>query len=269
MAAQARAAAGPHRLIAVAVICVSLLTPPVEARPALAAAGHESSRAPTMTQVELAAFGSRSARRRGLVPAREVRLVHSNAGVSFGPAIPGAVGTSAPRPTPVGTSSTSAIVAWSGPIRPVPGTPGPDVGEASTYGPGYAGLIAVPRRGRWLVRIIWHGRSVVRSTNDYGPDQRLFPDRVIDLDVATFEALSGEDWTRGILAPVTVQYLRYLGSDHAPQGAACAGWLARQASLRQRAVVSATAASATRAARRVRRGGPLGAPRVGSGSRSR
>ncbi len=190
MAAQARTAAASHRLIAVAVICVSLLTPPVGARPAMAAARHASSPAPTMAQVELAAFGSHSAR-------------HSI--------------DRAARPSAVGvvkavTSSTSAVVASSGPIRPVPGTPGPEIGEASTYGPGYAGLIAVPRRGRWLVRIIWHGRSVVRSTNDYGPDQRLFPDRVIDLDVATFEALSGEDWTRGILAPVTVQYLRYLGN---------------------------------------------------------
>ncbi len=90
--------------------------------------------------------------------------------------------------------------------------PSPEVGQASTYGPGYAGLIAVPRRGRWLVQIIWHGRYVIRATNDYGPDRRRFPRRVIDLDVATFQALSGQSWTRGILHSVTVVYLRYLGA---------------------------------------------------------
>lgn len=89
--------------------------------------------------------------------------------------------------------------------------PPPAVGEASTYGPGYPGLIAVPRHGRWLVEIIWHGRAVIRETNDFGPDPRVYPHRVVDLDVATFEALSGENWMQGILAPVTVVYLRYLG----------------------------------------------------------
>ena len=90
--------------------------------------------------------------------------------------------------------------------------PAPDLGQASTYGPGYPGLIAVPRRGRWLVQIIWHGRYVVRATNDYGPDRRVFPHRVIDLDVATFETLSGQSWTRGVLWSVRVVYLRYLGA---------------------------------------------------------
>ena len=89
--------------------------------------------------------------------------------------------------------------------------PGPDFGQASTYGAGYAGLIAVPHHGRWVVRITWHGRSVIRETNDYGPDQRIFPHRVIDLDAATFEALSGESWTKGLLSSVAVVYLRYLG----------------------------------------------------------
>lgn len=101
---------------------------------------------------------------------------------------------------------------FTGKVTRLAGMPAPEQGVASTYGPGYAGYIAVPRHGRWLVRIIWHGRYVVRATNDYGPDRRLFPDRVIDLDVATFQALSGQSWTRGILAPVTVVYLEYLGA---------------------------------------------------------
>jgi hypothetical protein len=218
MAAHARAAAAPHRLIAVAVICVSLLTPPVGVRPTLAAAAHGSGAVRMVARVELARFGGLAAHP-ALGPAARPATrpaLDLAAHPALGPATRPALGPAA-RPSAVGvvealTSKTSTVVPSSGPIRPVPGMPGPDVGEASTYGPGYAGLIAVPRRGRWLVRITWHGRSLVRRTNDYGPDQRLFPDRVIDLDVATFEALSGEDWTRGILAPVTVQYLRYLGS---------------------------------------------------------
>lgn len=98
-----------------------------------------------------------------------------------------------------------------GRVTSLAGMPRPAYGLASTYGPGYGDLVAVPHHGRWLVRIIWHGRYVIRSTNDYGPDQQVFPGRVIDLDVATFQALSGESWTRGILSGVTVEYLRYLG----------------------------------------------------------
>jgi hypothetical protein len=98
-----------------------------------------------------------------------------------------------------------------GPIASVAGMPRADYGQASTYGPAYGGLIAVPHRGHWLVKIIWHGRYLIRRTNDYGPDQRLYPNRVIDLDVATFQALSGESWTRGIVSGVTVVYLQFLG----------------------------------------------------------
>ncbi len=94
----------------------------------------------------------------------------------------------------------------------IAGMPGPDYGQASTYGPGFPGYIAVPHHGRWLVKIIWHGRYVIRQTNDYGPDRRLFPARVIDLDVATFEALSGRSWTAGLLSGITVVYLKYLGA---------------------------------------------------------
>ena len=110
------------------------------------------------------------------------------------------------------TAASLAVGRLEGPVRAVPGMPAPELGQASTYGPAYPGLIAVPRRGSWLVEIIWHGRYVIRRTNDYGPDQRLFPTRVIDLDVATFEALSGQSWTRGVLWSVKVVYLRYLGA---------------------------------------------------------
>ena len=130
---------------------------------------------------------------------------------------PGKTPRPTPRPTPkpashVATAVSLAARKLDGPVRAVPGMPAPELGQASTYGPFYRGLIAVPRRGRWLVQIVWHGRYVIRRTNDYGPDRRLFPNRVIDLDVATFEALSGQSWTRGVLWSVRVVYLRYLGA---------------------------------------------------------
>ncbi len=122
-----------------------------------------------------------------------------------------------PRPTSrpaahVAPPTSRAAGRLDGPAPAIPGMPAPELGQASTYGPSHPGLIAVPRRGRWLVEIIWHGRYVIRRTNDYGPDRRLFPNRVIDLDVATFEALSGQSWTRGVLWSVRVVYLRYLGA---------------------------------------------------------
>jgi len=123
----------------------------------------------------------------------------------------------APRSKPPRASVARAAEArqtalwFTGRVASMPGLPGPAFGQASTYGPGYGDLIAVPHRGRWLVRIIWHGRYVVRSTSDYGPNQRVYPGRVIDLDVGTFQALSGENWARGLLYGVTVEYLRYLG----------------------------------------------------------
>jgi len=119
------------------------------------------------------------------------------------------------RPAPVATPRPAPVVRTArqvtGTIASVAGMPKADYGQASTYGPAYGGLIAVPHRGHWLVKIIWHGRYLIRRTNDYGPDQRLYPNRVIDLDVATFQALSGESWTRGILSGVTVVYLQFLG----------------------------------------------------------
>lgn len=101
------------------------------------------------------------------------------------------------------------------------------VGVASTYGPGYRGLTAVPVR-EWRgrdVRICYGtsartvigrdgysvvagpGRCLVRVANDYGPDQRVHPDRVVDLDVRDFERLCGCGWRVGVLSGVTVEVL--------------------------------------------------------------
>lgn len=84
------------------------------------------------------------------------------------------------------------------------------VGTASTYGPGFDGLTAVPKR-EWRgkeVEICYEGRCVVRVVNDLGPDQRVFPGRVVDLDVATFEYLARGPWRVGLLYDtVTVRLL--------------------------------------------------------------
>lgn len=84
------------------------------------------------------------------------------------------------------------------------------VGTASTYGPGFDGLTAVPKR-EWRgkhVEICYADRCVVRVVNDLGPDQRVFPDRVVDLDVPTFEYLAQGSWRVGLLYDtVTVRLL--------------------------------------------------------------
>jgi hypothetical protein len=80
-------------------------------------------------------------------------------------------------------------------------------GTASTYGPGFDGYLALPEGPGHLVEVCGAGGCVTRTSNDAGPSlamQRL--GRIVDLDVADFEAVSGKSWTAG-LAPVTVEYL--------------------------------------------------------------
>lgn len=83
-------------------------------------------------------------------------------------------------------------------------------GVASTYGSGYSGLTAVPIRD-WRgkrVRICYREECLIRTVNDLGPDQRVFPDRVVDLDEATFEALCRCHWeVVGVLRGVTVSLI--------------------------------------------------------------
>jgi len=73
-------------------------------------------------------------------------------------------------------------------------------GIASTYGPGYTGLTA----SRWprgtVLRICGPAACVTRTTNDYGPAKAT--GRLLDLDVPTFETVSGRVWTVGLVRVV-------------------------------------------------------------------
>lgn len=82
------------------------------------------------------------------------------------------------------------------------------VGVASTYGPGYAGLTALPEGPGHRVRICGTVLCVVRISNDAGPSKAMQKiGRVVDLDVATFERVCACRWTTGLIH-VSVEYLK-------------------------------------------------------------
>jgi len=93
-----------------------------------------------------------------------------------------------------------------------PPTPGPAVqlfavGVASTYGPGWpADLVALPQGAGWRFRVCGQRDCLVLVSTDTGPDQRVWPERIVDLPVWAFERISGQPWTRG-LASVSVEIL--------------------------------------------------------------
>lgn len=105
-------------------------------------------------------------------------------------------GTTAASPTPAGADPTSA-----------PATFVTRQGIASTYGPGWDGWIASPFPRGTVLEICGLGGCATRTTNDVGPNQRIHPDRVVDLDVPTFELVCGVSWRMG-LCPVTVTMIR-------------------------------------------------------------
>lgn len=80
-------------------------------------------------------------------------------------------------------------------------------GIASTYGPGFDGLTAArdwPRGS--VLRICGMAACVTRTVNDYGPAK--WTGRLLDLDVPTFELVSGMPWRMGLTAvTVTVERL--------------------------------------------------------------
>lgn len=82
------------------------------------------------------------------------------------------------------------------------------IGLASTYGPGYAGFIALPEGAGVRVRICGPAACRTRTSNDAGPSRKMQRrGRVVDLDVATFEAVCGCGWRTGLVR-VSVEYLR-------------------------------------------------------------
>lgn len=82
-------------------------------------------------------------------------------------------------------------------------------GTASTYGPGYDGLLALPEGRGIKVRVCSKstGRCVVKVSNDAGPSKKMqAKGRVVDLDVPTFEYLCKCGWRTGLIK-VSVEYL--------------------------------------------------------------
>jgi hypothetical protein len=80
-------------------------------------------------------------------------------------------------------------------------------GIASTYGPGFAGFLALPEGPGIRVRVCGPASCVERTSNDAGPSLKMQrAGRIVDLDVATFEAVSGASWRKGLVR-VTVEYL--------------------------------------------------------------
>lgn len=80
-------------------------------------------------------------------------------------------------------------------------------GIASTYGPGFAGFLALPEGPGIRVRVCGPASCVERTSNDAGPSRKMQrAGRIVDLDVETFEAVSGASWRKGLVR-VTVEYL--------------------------------------------------------------
>ncbi len=72
-------------------------------------------------------------------------------------------------------------------------------GIASTYGPGWdPRLVALPQGPGVRFRVCGQAACLVLVSTDKGPDQRIFPDRIVDLPVWAFERVSGQPWRRGI-----------------------------------------------------------------------
>ncbi len=71
-------------------------------------------------------------------------------------------------------------------------------GIASTYGPGYDGLTAARAPRGTVLQICGPGGCATRTVNDYGPDPDVFPERIVDLDVATFELVCAASWRMGL-----------------------------------------------------------------------
>ena len=79
-------------------------------------------------------------------------------------------------------------------------------GVISHMGPGYgADYLALPCKTpanthcRLTVELCGPARCRVMTQSDYGPSQRIHPDRIADVSEATFEYLCGCDSSRGVM----------------------------------------------------------------------
>lgn len=76
----------------------------------------------------------------------------------------------------------------------------PLLGKASWYkciGGLYAASVDYPRKSFLKVTNLDNNKSVVVKVNDYGPDKKIFPDRVIDLDVVAFKKIASK--SKGVI----------------------------------------------------------------------
>jgi hypothetical protein len=114
-------------------------------------------------------------------------------------------------PTETRLAEAPAVRTANPPDSSTSSEPGPvrrsATGIASTYGPGFAGYLALPEGPGIRVRICGPAACAVRVSNDAGPSLAMQrKGRIADLDVATFELVSGKSWRAGLVR-VTVEYL--------------------------------------------------------------
>ncbi len=102
----------------------------------------------------------------------------------------------APQPTSVVGSALTGTpndVTWQGTISYV----------SASYGPRY---LALPLPRGTVARICGPAACLTRTSTDYGPDQRVHPDRIADVSAADFETLSGVPLSFGLFpGSVTIE----------------------------------------------------------------
>lgn len=72
-------------------------------------------------------------------------------------------------------------------------------GVVSHMGPGFGSdYLALPVPRGTTVRICGPARCRVMTSNDFGPNQRVHPDRIADVGMATFRELCGCSTSQGL-----------------------------------------------------------------------
>ena len=83
-------------------------------------------------------------------------------------------------------------------------------GTASTYGPGFAGLLALPEGPGIKVEVCGPAGCIIRVSNDAGPNlamQRI--GRIVDLNLFDFLAIGGSNaYAMGLIHNVKVKYIK-------------------------------------------------------------
>lgn len=80
------------------------------------------------------------------------------------------------------------------------GNPTHREGVISHMGPGFADdYLAIPLHTKGSLYRVCAKRCVTLRQNDYGPNQRIHPDRIADVSVSTFEWICNCDASRGVV----------------------------------------------------------------------